>query len=110
MQKIKKAKLKTKDKSKKLAEVKAYNKYITRAEGYVKGYKEATTARNNLNKLLVELEKTVATQDVTAILEQYAEIQVAIKLMRKKTLKTQCTVQKLKHFFTINSLSQLKPY
>lgn len=46
-EKIKKAKLSKSEKNKKWAEIKAYNKYITRAEGYVKECQKAQAAKVN---------------------------------------------------------------
>lgn len=77
--KIKKSKLSKSKKNKKFAEIKAYNKYITRAEGYVKAYQEAKAAQNNLNELVAELQKTMATKDAAAILDLYTKLQEAIK-------------------------------
>ena len=77
--KINKAKISKSEKKKKLAEIKAYSKYIARAEGYVKGYQEAKATQTTLNNLVAELEKTIATKDSAAILDLYAKLQEALK-------------------------------
>ncbi len=81
--KIKKAKLTAKDKKKKLAEVKAYDKYITRAENYVKAYKEALAASANLNTLVADLEKAIEAGNVVEIQAKYTALQTAIKEIEK---------------------------
>ena len=77
--KINKAKLSKSEKKKKLAEIKAYSKYIARAEDYVKAYQEAKVAQTTLNALAAELEKSIATNDTAAILDLYAKLQEALK-------------------------------
>lgn len=80
---IKKSKLSKAEKNKKYAQIKAYVKYITHAENYVKGYEEGQGKRNQLNALSAELNKAVAAKDITAIEKQIAELDATIKQVKK---------------------------
>lgn len=80
---IKKSNLSTAEKNVKYAQVKAYVKYITHAENYVKGYEEGQGKRDQLNALSAELNKAVAAKDIAAIEKQVAELETAIKEVKK---------------------------
>lgn len=80
---INKAKLSASVKKKKIADVKKYEVYITRAQGYVNAYNAAAKASAALTKQYAQLKSTVATGDLEVALEQYTELQVAIKEAKK---------------------------
>lgn len=81
---INKTKLSTSAKKKKIADVKKYEVYIKRAQGYVNTYKAATADRNALQKQYAELENTATTRNGVKITEQYEVLQKAIKAAEKK--------------------------
>ncbi len=86
--KINKSKLSKSAKAKKLAEVKAYAKYITRSEGYLKGYSQAVAAQKQLNTLYAALETAVEAKDVAEAQKQYDALQAAITKAKKDITKT----------------------
>ncbi|HWL11669.1 MAG TPA: hypothetical protein VNQ57_01675, partial [Ureibacillus sp.] len=76
---IKKSNLSKKQKEARYKEIKAYNKYITRAEGYVKGYKAAEKAKAANDKALKALEQAAVNQKPNQVLKRYEALQEAVK-------------------------------
>ena len=80
---IKKSKL-TKTPKDKNKQIKAYVKYITRAEDYLTAYSQAVKDQKSLEALYAELEKAVEAKDA----EKAEENTMNFKLLLKKLKKT----------------------
>ncbi|MFJ7829580.1 5'-nucleotidase C-terminal domain-containing protein [Peribacillus sp. NPDC097284] len=80
---IKKSTLTKKQKDEKLKEIKAYDKYITRAEGYVKGYQKAEKAKVAHDKALKSLTNSVIAQKPTEVKKKYNALNSAVKKTEK---------------------------
>ncbi|MGE7780538.1 5'-nucleotidase C-terminal domain-containing protein [Peribacillus sp. NPDC097264] len=80
---IKKSTLTKKQKDAKLKEIKSYDKYITRAEGYVKGYQKAEKAKAAHNKALKSLTNSVIAQKPTEVKKKYNALDTAVKKAEK---------------------------
>ncbi|MFJ7678526.1 bifunctional metallophosphatase/5'-nucleotidase [Peribacillus sp. NPDC097198] len=80
---IKKSTLTKKQKDEKLKEIKAYDKYITRAEGYVKGYQKAEKAKVAHDKALKSLTNSVIAQKPTEVKKKYNALDAAVKKTEK---------------------------
>lgn len=76
---IKKSTLPKKQKEEKLNEIKAYDKYITRAEGYVKGYQAAEKANLAHQKALKSIENSVIAQKHTEVKKRYNALNSAVQ-------------------------------
>ena len=76
---IKKSTLPKKQKEEKLNEIKAYDKYITRAEGYVKGYQAAEKANLAHKKALKSIENSVIAQKHTEVKKRYNALHSAVE-------------------------------
>lgn len=67
------------NKAKYTAEVNAYNKYITRAESYVKGYNAAAKAQAANNKIADKIVAAAADQNGAEVKKQYKALEAAVK-------------------------------
>lgn len=81
---IKKAKLSSKQKKAKYAQVKAYAKYIERAQGYVDAYQTASKASTTFTNLSGEISKAIVIKDVSTIQEQSTALKNDIVVAKKK--------------------------
>jgi 2',3'-cyclic-nucleotide 2'-phosphodiesterase (5'-nucleotidase family) len=76
---IKKSMLSKKEKDAKYKEIEAYDKYITRSEGYVKGYKAAEKAKAAHGKSIGNLTNSILAKKSIDIRNQYEALDKAVK-------------------------------
>ncbi|MFF2500964.1 bifunctional metallophosphatase/5'-nucleotidase [Peribacillus sp. NPDC058075] len=76
---IKKSMLSKKEKDAKYKEIEAYDKYITRSEGYVKGYKAAEKAKAAHGKSIGTLTNAIVAKKSIDIRNQYEALDKAVK-------------------------------
>ncbi|WP_241665169.1 bifunctional metallophosphatase/5'-nucleotidase [Peribacillus simplex] len=76
---IKKSMLSKKEKDAKYKEIEAYDKYITRSEGYVKGYKAAEKAKASHGKSIGNLTNSILAKKSIDIRNQYEALDKAVK-------------------------------
>ncbi len=76
---IKKSMLSKKEKDAKYKEIEAYDKYITRSEGYVKGYKAAEKAKAAHGKSISSLTNSILAKKSIDIRNQYEALDKAVK-------------------------------
>ncbi|WP_251029206.1 MULTISPECIES: bifunctional UDP-sugar hydrolase/5'-nucleotidase [unclassified Bacillus (in: firmicutes)] len=76
---IKKSMLSKKEKDAKYKEIEAYDKYITRSEGYVKGYKAAEKAKAAHGKSIGALTDSILAKKSIDIRNQYEALDKAVK-------------------------------
>jgi hypothetical protein len=76
---IKKSMLSKKEKDAKYKEIEAYDKYITRSEGYVKGYKAAEKAKAAHDKSISALTNSILAKKSIDIRNQYEALDKAVK-------------------------------
>ncbi|WP_251025170.1 bifunctional UDP-sugar hydrolase/5'-nucleotidase [Bacillus sp. ISL-57] len=76
---IKKSMLSKKEKDTKYKEIEAYDKYITRSEGYVKGYKAAEKAKAAHGKSIGALTDSILAKKSIDIRNQYEALDKAVK-------------------------------
>lgn len=81
---IKKAQLSSKQKKAKYAQVKAYAKYIERAQGYVDAYQAASKASTTFTNLSGEISKAIVIKDVSSIQEQSTALKNSIASAKKE--------------------------
>ncbi|MFD9628212.1 bifunctional metallophosphatase/5'-nucleotidase [Peribacillus muralis] len=75
---IKKSVLSKKEKEAKYKEIEAYDKYITRSEGYVKGYKDAEKAKSAHDKAITAFTNAVIAKKSLEIRDQYNALDKAV--------------------------------
>lgn len=76
---IKKSMLSKKEKDAKYKEIEAYDKYITRSEGYVKGYKAAEKAKASHGKSISALTNSILAKKSIDIRNKYEALDKAVK-------------------------------
>lgn len=76
---IKKSMLSKKEKDAKYKEIEAYDKYITRSEGYVKGYKAAEKAKAAHGRSIGNLTNSIIAKKSIDIRNQYEALDKAVK-------------------------------
>ncbi|MFJ7511677.1 bifunctional metallophosphatase/5'-nucleotidase [Peribacillus simplex] len=76
---IKKSMLSKKEKDAKYKEIEAYDKYITRSEGYIKGYKAAEKAKAAHGKSINALTNSILAKESIDIRNQYEALDKAVK-------------------------------
>ncbi|WP_285769254.1 5'-nucleotidase C-terminal domain-containing protein [Peribacillus sp. SI8-4] len=76
---IKKSVLSKKEKEAKYKEIEAYDKYITRSEGYVKGYKDAEKAKAAHDKAINTFTNAVIAKKSNDIRDQYNALDKAVE-------------------------------
>ncbi|MCK1985632.1 MULTISPECIES: bifunctional metallophosphatase/5'-nucleotidase [Peribacillus] len=85
---IKKSMLSKKEKDAKYKEIEAYDKYITRSEGYVKGYKAAEKAKAAHGKSIGTLTNAIVAKKSIDIRNQYEALDKAVKKADKNIKDT----------------------